>query len=77
MTNIIIWNENIHEQENEEVKKIYPNGIHSCIKNFLLTNKTLHIDTATLTDQNNGINKKNIKDCDVSVSYTHLRAHET
>ena len=33
MTNIIIWNENIHEVENEEVKKIYEDnnsiiGIH-------------------------------------------------
>jgi trehalose utilization protein len=39
MTNIIIWNENIHEVENEEVKKIYPKGIHGCIKDFLSTDK--------------------------------------
>ena len=44
---IIIWNENIHERENEEIKNLPKwNG---CIKNFLLTGKTLHIDTATLT----------------------------
>ena len=35
MTNVIVWNENIHEIENEAVKKIYPNGIHNCIKDFL------------------------------------------
>ena len=41
MTNVIIWNENIHEAENEEVKKIYPKGIHGCIKDFLLTDNKL------------------------------------
>ena len=35
MTKIIIWNEYIHEIENSDVKKIYPNGIHNCIKDFL------------------------------------------
>ena len=35
MTNIIIWNEFLHEVENEDVKKLYPNGIHGCIKEFL------------------------------------------
>ena len=35
MTKIIIWNEYIHEIENNDVKKIYPNGIHNCIKDFL------------------------------------------
>ena len=43
MTNVIIWNENIHEVENEEVKKIYPKGIHGCIKDFLSTDKNLNI----------------------------------
>ena len=46
MTNIIIWNENIHEVENEEVKKIYPKGIHGCIKDFLSTDNSLKIKTS-------------------------------
>ena len=42
MTNVIVWNENIHEIENEAVKKIYPNGIHNCIKDFLLNMNYIH-----------------------------------
>ena len=41
MTNVIIWNENIHERENKDVKKIYPNGIHNCIKDFLSNDTNL------------------------------------
>ena len=41
MTKIIIWNEFIHEIENEEVKSIYPDGIHHCIKDFLSNDETL------------------------------------
>ena len=35
MINVIIWNEYVHEVEDEHVAKIYPEGIHGCIKNFL------------------------------------------
>jgi len=45
MTNVIIWNENIHEVENDEVQKIYPKGIHNCIKDFLSSDNSLNIKT--------------------------------
>ena len=45
MTKIIIWNEFIHEIENEEVKSIYPDGIHNCIKDFLSNDDSLKIET--------------------------------
>ena len=35
MVNVVIWNEFVHEQEDEHVKSIYPKGIHGCIKEFL------------------------------------------
>ena len=35
MVNLVIWNEFVHEQEDEHVKSIYPKGIHGCIKDFL------------------------------------------
>ena len=35
MVNLVIWNEFVHEQEDEHIKSIYPNGIHGCIKEFL------------------------------------------
>src|SRR5712692_5901403 len=27
---VTVWNENVHEQKNPAVAKIYPNGIHGC-----------------------------------------------
>ena len=45
MINVVIWNEFVHEQEDEHVKSIYPNGIHGCIKDFLSEDKELNIKT--------------------------------
>ena len=28
MINLVIWNEFLHEKENDQVKSIYPKGIH-------------------------------------------------
>ena len=47
MTKVIIWNEFIHEVENNDVKSIYPDGIHYSIKHFLSNDKSLTIENAT------------------------------
>ena len=39
MINLVIWNEFLHEKENDQVKSIYPKGIHECIKEFLSKDK--------------------------------------
>ena len=50
MINLTIWNEFVHEQEDEHVGKLYPKGIHGCIKEFLEFDKNLNIKTATLEE---------------------------
>ncbi|MFP3360567.1 trehalose utilization protein ThuA, partial [Planococcus sp. SIMBA_143] len=35
MLNVTVWNENRHEQSSEEVRSVYPNGIHGAIAEFL------------------------------------------
>ena len=35
MINVLIYNEFVHEQTEERVRKVYPDGIHGCIKAFL------------------------------------------
>ena len=35
MTRVLIWNEFAHEKTEEAVKKLYPNGIHNAIAEFL------------------------------------------
>ncbi len=74
MTNIIIWNEFLHEVENEDVKKLYPNGIHGCIKEFLSNDSDLDISTATLKEEKNGITEEKLSNCDVLIWWGH-KAH--
>ena len=35
MIKVTVWNEFKHERELEEIKKVYPEGIHNCIAGFL------------------------------------------
>ena len=32
---VTVWNENVHEQQMENVRAIYPKGIHGCIADVL------------------------------------------
>ena len=75
MTKVIIWNEFVHEVENNEVKSIYPDGIHNCIKDFLSNDKSLTIETATLREKGNGISEERLKDCKVLIWWGH-KAHD-
>ncbi|HSU79120.1 MAG TPA: trehalose utilization protein ThuA, partial [Candidatus Angelobacter sp.] len=46
MTKVVVWNEYRHEKTHEEVKAIYPDGIHNVIAGFL---KEAGFDTGTAT----------------------------
>ena len=74
MINLIIWNEFVHEQEDEHVKSIYPNGIHGCIKEFLSDDKDLSIKTATLEQQDHGLSEELLEKTDVLIWWGH-KAH--
>ena len=39
MINVTIYNEFIHERNDEAVKAVYPNGIHEAIKELLSEDK--------------------------------------
>ena len=36
MINLVIWNEFLHEKENDQVKSIYPKGIHGMHKGIFI-----------------------------------------
>ena len=38
---VTVWNEFRHEKTDDDVKKIYPNGLHATIKEFLDKNEGL------------------------------------
>ncbi|WP_163582544.1 ThuA domain-containing protein [Gracilibacillus saliphilus] len=73
--NVLIWNEFRHEQQDEEVAKIYPNGIHEAIKGFLETDD-IHVETAILDEPNHGITDEKLAKTDVMLWWGHLAHHE-
>tara|TARA_B100000927_G_C16379259_1_gene434751 strand:+ start:66 stop:851 length:786 start_codon:yes stop_codon:yes gene_type:complete len=74
MVNLVIWNEFVHEQEDQKVKSIYPNGIHGCIKEFLADDINLKIKTATLKEKEHGLTRELLENTDVLIWWGH-KAH--
>ncbi len=75
MINVTIWNEGRHEKESESVAKVYPNGIHNCIAEFLGADEELNITTATLDDEFNGLPDDVLENTDVLLWWGHM-AHD-
>ncbi|ADL53848.1 ThuA domain-containing protein [Clostridium cellulovorans] len=75
MLKVTIWNEYIHEREDEHIKKIYPKGIHDCIAEFLGREKDIEIQIATLDMYEHGLTEEVLMNTDVLIWWGH-RAHE-
>lgn len=72
---VLVWNENRHEKQNEEVAKIYPEGIHGAIKQFLEADD-VEVNTATLDEPDHGITEEKLAETDVLVWWGHMAHHE-
>jgi trehalose utilization protein len=75
MIKVLVWNEYIHEREMENVAKIYPNGIHNAIADFLSCDD-ITVRTATLDDGNCGITQEILDDTDVIIWWGHAAHHK-
>lgn len=71
---VTIWNEYIHEKENEAIARIYPQGMHAAIAAFLEQNG-LPVRTATLEEPEHGLSEEVLHETDVLLWWGHL-AHE-
>ena len=71
MINVTVWNEFRHEREDDEVKAVYPQGIHNCIKDFLSKDEELNIRTATLDEENCGLSDDVLNSTDVLIWWGH------
>lgn len=71
---VTIWNEFLHEKESEEVKKIYPNGIHDVIANYFSKDEKIEVCCATLSEDEHGLTQYRIDHTDVLIWWGH-RAH--
>ena len=74
MLKVTVWNEFRHEHIHEEVKKIYPDGIHHAIRGFL-KEAGMDVKTATLDAPEHGLTDEVLRSTDVLVWWGHL-AHD-
>lgn len=71
MIRVTIWNEYAHEKLDENVRKIYPDGIHGQIKNFL--KEDFCVKTATLDDEECGLGEEVLNNTDVLIWWGHMK----
>lgn len=69
---VTVWNEFLHEQKNEAVKKIYPKGMHAVISSFLSAHSDLKVRTATLEQPEHGLTPEVLDATDVLIWWAHI-----
>ncbi|MDR1106729.1 MAG: ThuA domain-containing protein [Treponema sp.] len=72
---VTIWNEYLHEKNEERIEKVYPKGIHGAIQDELSHDKNLSIRTATLEMPGHGLSDEILLDTDVLIWWGH-QAHD-
>jgi trehalose utilization protein len=72
---VTIWNEFVHERENPDVARIYPQGIHRALADAISRENGIRARTATLDQPDQGLPPAVLEDTDVLVWWGHA-AHE-
>lgn len=73
---VTIWNEFKHEVEHEEVRQLYPEGIHFALAKALESSvHRLKCRTATLEEPEHGLTQEVLTDTDVLIWWGH-KAHD-
>ncbi len=73
---VTIWNEYIHERQNPEVARIYPNGLHATLAEAISRAPEIRARTATLDQPGQGLPPEVLDATDVLVWWGHA-AHES
>ncbi len=76
MIKVTVWNEFRHEKELEHVQEIYPNGIHSCIAEFLDQHEDIFVRTASLDEPEHGLTDDVLANTDVLIWWGHAHHDE-
>ncbi|GIP21306.1 ThuA domain-containing protein [Paenibacillus sp. J22TS3] len=74
MINLTIWNEFVHENIHEEVREVYPAGIHTALAEGLSA-EGFAIRTATLDEPEHGLTDEVLNTTDVLIWWGHM-AHD-
>lgn len=73
---ITVWNEFRHEVTDEDVRSVYPDGIHQALATHLRTVEGFEVTTATLDEPQHGLTQAVINDTDVLVWWGHMAHSE-
>lgn len=76
MLKVTVWNEYKHERELEEIRKVYPEGIHGCIAGFLKEEADFCVRTATFDMEKHGLTEEVLQDTDVLIIWSHALQDE-
>ena len=74
---VTVWNENVHERRSEEVRSVYPDGIHAAVADAIIEHHGdgVRVRTATLEEPEHGLPAEVLDDTDVLTWWGHV-AHE-
>ncbi len=73
---VTIWNEGRHEKTHEEIRKVYPNGMHAVIADGLKEKGLVDVRTATLDDdEQHGLSDEVLNTTDVLFWWGHMAHH--
>jgi len=74
MIRVTVWNENIHDRENERVREIYPDGLHGAIAAALREDEKsrFEVRTATLDSPHQGLPDDILEQTDVLFWWGHV-----
>jgi len=72
---LLIYNEFVHEQKNDFVRTIYPQGIHEAIAEYMRKEPGFRVKTATLEMPDHGLTQDVLNSTDVLMWWGHV-AHD-
>lgn len=71
MVKVTVWNEYLHELVHEEVRSVYPDGIHQALAQGI-QNDSIEVRTATLEQPEHGLTQEVLADTDVLIWWGHM-----
>ena len=71
---VTVWNEFRHEKTDEHIRRVYPQGIHGAIADYLEQQPGLSAQTATLDEPEHGLTEAVLAETDVLIWWGH-QAH--
>ena len=71
--NVTVWNEYWHEQSEERIRKVYPEGIHTAVAAALNEAGNFNVTTATLDMPEHGLTQEVLDNTDVLFWWGHCK----